>query len=224
MKKFCLTLLLLISAVYGVAAFTPGYSGNGIMYAQVGVINFRAFQLNEYLRSQLAGNEFEYFTCVGIGLNTETGIARPDKSLDAHVGFNYFIRQRTDFGMFVPSSMTITGWELNTSLFGFDFLAPRWIDFTAAPGVSWGSLRMKYSDWNESFYFRNIFIAPHVRAELRLNLAFITIGARWSYRWDVTGSTWKNIGNSNNLYFPGYRFREMQYMVYLGYRINWKDK
>jgi hypothetical protein len=207
-----------------VHAFRPGYSGNGIMYLQGGVVNLRPFQLNDYLRSQKAGGEFQYLTCAGIGFNSETGIARPDKSLDAHWGFNYFIRQRIDFGTVVPSSMEITGWELNTSLFGFDFLAPRWIDLTAAPGVSWGSLRMKYADWNESYHFRNIFIAPNIRAELRLNIAFLTIGARWSYRWDVTGSAWRGIEKSNTIYFPGYRFREMQYMAYIGYRINWKDK
>lgn len=205
-------------------AFRPGYSGNGLMYLQGGITNFRPFQLNEYLRSQNAGNEFQYLASVGIGFNSEIGIARREKSFDAHWGFNYFIRQRIDFGTFVPSSVEITGWEFNTSLFGFDFLPPRWIDLVAAPGISWGSLRMKYSDWNESFKYRNIFIAPHVRAELRLNLAFLTIGARWSYRWDVTGSAWKPIKRSNTVYFPGYRFREMQYMVYIGYRINWKDK
>lgn len=103
------------------------------------------------------------------------------------------------------------GWELMTSWFTFDMIRNEHVDFTAGLGTYWGRLRLDADDKT----YANPFIAPMLRSELRLSFWRISMGARVSYRHDLTKDNWKR-KDDNMDPLPGYRFREVQYVFYIG--------
>jgi hypothetical protein len=120
----------------------------------------------------------------------------------------------------------IGGWELMTSIYGFELLPDVGaVDLVIAPGVFWGSIKMRkyFAGGNDKQFemFKNPFIAPMIRADLRFQLGPVSVGGRWSFRYDISKASWKK-GSSEVL--PGYKAREMQYMLYIGWVVNRKDR
>ncbi len=197
-------------------------SDNDIWTIEAGYTNFLPYQLNDYFVARGASNTFTPFRTYGIGHTGSLAIARGGM-VDGGFAFHYFERQTINVD---SSKLKVGGWELMTSIYGFDLLRKiRAVDFVIAPGVFWGSIKMRkyFAGGNVKQFemFKNPFIAPMLRAELRFQLGPVSVGGRWSYRYDISKSQWKK-GSSETL--PGYQAREMQYIVYLGYVFNWKDR
>lgn len=114
----------------------------------------------------------------------------------------------------------LSGWEFMTSSFGMDLFANRSFDFVIAPGLYFGNLKLyqtNLTDSTEQQLYKNPFVAPMARAEVRVNFGMITIGGRFSYRHDITHDIWQRKSEGLNP-IPGYRFRGTQFMFYIGIR------
>lgn len=215
---FALTLLICTrtSAQYG-----DEPSWNSILSFEAGYTNFRPYKLNDHLRAAGSTTTLTAFQTFGIGTLGTVNVAR-EGTYDAAYAFHYFY----------PVTVTadslrykFSGWELLTSTYGYDvFHSTSIIDLAFAPGMYWGNIKMRkyFNGGNPKQFelFKNPFIAPMIRAELRFRLGPVAVGGRWSYRYDISKSRWKK-GTSEGL--PGYRAREMQYIVYLGYVFNRND-
>jgi hypothetical protein len=113
----------------------------------------------------------------------------------------------------------LQGWEGMTSLIGFDFFANRNIDLLVGVGLSGGVLKLYQTNLTDSVErkYINPFIGPMGRAELRFNFGFVTIGGRLMYRYDITHDIWQRRSDGLNG-IPGYKFRDTQFMIYVGLR------
>ena len=194
-----------------------GGSENSIVTFEAGITNFRPFQLNDL--AHIPGTGFTELRTYGLGL-IATAHTNRSGVYDGALALHIFEPNRLD-SFTSGSSLKVSGWELMTSMYGFDILrGSRVIDITIAPGVFWGALRLKeekYQGNEQRMLYKNPFVAPALRGEVRLNLGPITVGGRISYRFDITSSKWKRRDDHLNP-LPGYRFREWQYVVYLGWR------
>lgn len=113
----------------------------------------------------------------------------------------------------------LKGWEGMTSLVGLDFFANRNIDVLIGVGLSGGVLKLYQTNLADSVErkYINPFFGPMSRAELRVNLGVVTIGGRLMYRYDITNDIWqRRSGGLNGI--PGYKFRDTQFMIYVGLR------
>lgn len=198
-------------------------SGNSISSLEAGYTTFRPYALNSYLPQTVTATPFTSLLTFGYS-GAGSSSTKRGGTYDAAVALHFFMPQEN---VIIPDTLKyrVGGWELMTSVFGFDVLKNvRSVDFTVAPGVYWGTMRLrKYNsagNFKANELFKNPFVAPMIRADLRINLGPVTLGGRWSYRYDITKARWRK-GDSET--FPGYRSRELQYMVYIGWRFNWKD-
>jgi hypothetical protein len=113
----------------------------------------------------------------------------------------------------------LKGWEGMTSLIGLDFFANRNVDLLVGAGFSGGVLKLYQTNLSDSVErkYINPFLGPMLRTELRVNLGFITIGGRLMYRYDITYDIWQRRSEGLNG-IPGYKFRDTQFMIYVGLR------
>jgi hypothetical protein len=224
-RQFMRAFYIAVAFLYVSSLHAQGWgkaSSNIVWTAEAGYTNFRPFQLNDYLIAGGADYSVGFLRTYGIGTTNTFAIARSGWVEGTHA--LHFYEPIIISGDSL--NYRVGGWELMTSLYGFEVLPDaRWVDFIVGPGVYWGSIKMRkyFAGGNAKQFemFKNPFIAPMVRAELRFNLGPVSVGGRWSYRYDISKSHWKK-GSSETL--PGYKAREMQYIVYLGYVLNWKDK
>lgn len=206
--------LLMLALCINAAAQIQGASGHSIFAVEVGYTNFRPYAVNDHLFPGNSG--FENLITYGGSFFGISG-GRYAHTWDAAIGFHLFQPQER-MGTLDSLSYQVRGWELMTSIFGYDVLnRVNAVDLTFAPGMYWGNLKLrKYFDGGnpgQFELFKNPYIAPMVRADLRFVLGPVAVGGRASFRYDITSARWKK-GNSVQL--PGYRFRELQYMVYIG--------
>ena len=114
----------------------------------------------------------------------------------------------------------LSGWEFMMSNTGLDLFANRRIDVLVAPAWYFGTLKLDQTNITDSLekkLYKNPFVCPSVRAELRMNFGMFTIGTRFSYRYDITHDIWQRKSEGLNP-IPGYKFRDMQFMFYIGIR------
>lgn len=208
--------LLLCSAT---AWCFDGSSGNSRTLFIAGYTNFRPYALND--RFGLTGeNQFLQLLTYGIGTTSSLVIQRNGTADGA---FSFMLYQPQEAASAADTSvLRIRGWELMTSLYGYDLLkSVKAIDFVIAPGVYWGKLKLtrkKVGPAAEPTLYKNPFIAPMLRVDLRFNFWKCCIGGRVSFRYDITNDNWK-IPDEDLIDPPGYRFREAQYAVYIGIKL-----
>jgi len=89
------------------------------------------------------------------------------------------------------------GWHLMTSIYGFPVVQKTHFAFTLGPGIDWGSVKINGNLNGHETHFWNPFISPFGRADIRFVIWRIAIGARASYRFDISKKIWKQ--DSNNL-------------------------
>lgn len=216
MKHFLIIAVQLYCFV--ASAQIQGSSGKGLITIEAGYTNFQASGFNNYFSAQNYNGRFERLTTYGIGI-TLPGSTHRGHTYDCQFGFHLF--QQNTVGTFADSiTYTVKGWELLTSIFGYDLLHnANAIDLVVGPGIYWGGLKMEVKEnttLTEEKIYRNGFVAPMARVDLRFNIWRISVGGRFSYRYDIAKDKWRgNSAGTNPL--PGYRFREMQYLVYMGW-------
>lgn len=216
MKHFLLVVLLAVSGItFAQQMGLP--SGHYVRSLEAGYTTFRPYALNDFLFGYGPQKSFSSLTTFGYcgsGVILSRG-----GMIDGALALNFYYPQEV---IIKPDTLKyrVGGWELMTSLYAIDLLTRvEPIDLIVAPGIYWGSIRLrKYNsagNFKANELFKNPFVAPMMRADLRVLLWKICIGARLSYRFDITSSKWRK-GSSVTL--PGYKFREGQYVVYIGWQ------
>jgi hypothetical protein len=195
-----------------------GASGTNRALFMAGFTNFRPYALND--RFGLTGmNEFTQLTTFGVG---GTGTMATQRAGLSDGEFSVMFYDLLTVKSPIDSSvLKAYGWELMTSLYGYDVLkSVKAVDLVIGPGIYWGSVRLAREVQiapNVKMRYTNPFIAPMLRLDLRFNFWRFSIGGRISYRYDITRSKWKE-RDGDLIDLPGYRFREGQYVAYIGFR------
>jgi hypothetical protein len=110
---------------------------------------------------------------------------------DASYAFDLLLPANVTIGHNDSLTFQMKGWRLMTSIYGKDVIPGSIVALVLAPGVDWGILKMKRSLQGNGSLYKNGFIAPFARAELRFVFGPIALGARGIYRFDVTKDDWK---------------------------------
>jgi len=193
------------------------FSGHSTCAAELGLTQCRPAGLNDLVIPP--GSGFENLLTFGLSLTSPSG-TRYDQ-FDAAIALHFFRPSNSITGWSDTTSKTIRGWELMTSLFGFDLLQNmNAMDVVVGPGIYWGRLKVdqKSLTTGAEGSYSNGFIAPMARLDVRAILGSFVIGGRCSYRFDLSGDRWKS--NEEGLAsIPGYRFRDIQYLAYVGFCI-----
>ncbi len=110
---------------------------------------------------------------------------------DAAYSFSLMQNRTVTIGPKDSLSYQMRGWHLMTSIYGKDVIPGETVALVLAPGIDWGSLRMVRTLNGLGGLYRNFFIAPMARAELRFVFGPVALGARGIYQYDVTKDDWK---------------------------------
>lgn len=187
----------------------------------VGITNVRPAALNQHL---FGNGGFDQLMTMGLGegMSIEPLNEKGYFGYDATWSFHwYFAEKRNETDVSGDKiEYKLDGWELMTSIWCVDLFANRNFDLLIGGGTYWGNLKLyqtNISDSTAKKVYKNPFVAPMARAELRLNLSIITLGGRFSYRYDITNDIWQRKSDGLNP-LPGYRFRDMQFMFFIGFR------
>lgn len=217
MKKISSAFAVLLCIVCNAQGINTS-SGNSVWKLEAGYTTFRPYQLNNFLTAAGSSAPFTSLETYGIawGGGLVVGNRSDDGTFDGAYALHFF---RPQVCVVKPDSLKyqIGGWELMTSIYGFDVLSGiQNVDLVVAPGVFWGSMRLRKEDSAGDKLFKNPFVAPMLRADLRFMIGPVAIGGRFSYRYDITNGKWKKATDEN---LPAYKSRELQYMVYIGWRL-----
>jgi hypothetical protein len=110
---------------------------------------------------------------------------------DAAGAFDLLLPADVSIGKNDSVHFQMRGWRLMTSIYGKDVIPGSVVALVLAPGVDWGVLKMKRTVIGNGSLYKNGYIAPFARAELRFVFGPIALGARGIYRYDVTKDLWK---------------------------------
>jgi len=215
--KLLLVTTAFLCGVISSAQTIQGSSGKGLIALEAGYTNFQTSGFNNFFSAQGYDGRFERLITYGIGATLPGGTAK-GHSYDCQFGLHFYQQNKVGSPM-DSTSYAVNGWELMTSIFGYDVLHNiKAVDLVLGPGIYWGGLKMEVKEnaGGAQRICRNGFLAPMARADLRFNIWKISVGGRFSYRYDITNGKWKDQQTESNP-LPGYRFREMQYLIYIGW-------
>lgn len=126
----------------------------------------------------------------GITFAATAGFRR-NAQFDASGAFDLLMPAKISVGKNDSLTMQMKGWRLMTSIYGKDVIPGGTVALVLAPGVDWGVLKMKRSVQGNGSLYKNAYIAPMARAELRFIFGPVVLGARGIYRYDLTQDRWK---------------------------------
>jgi hypothetical protein len=177
-----------------------------------GYFDFDSDRLNNYLDVTSSVNSKFDTHYMGISLDNYTNNG---KHYDAITGLSFLIPQTVTAGPNDSLQMRLGGWHLTTSMFGYDIIPGEILTLAVAPAVSWGNLKMRREVAGEETKYKNPFVAPGGRAEFRITIGKFSIGARATYRYDLTHSLWKRKDDNMPL-LPSYKNNGFAYFGYIG--------
>lgn len=193
---------------------------------EAGLTNIRPWALNNTLFGY--GNAgFGEFTTIGFGEGYSEETNDDDEGSyignDATISMHWFRAQKLNALSADSSQMSyrMKGWELMTSLFAFNFIRNEHVDLIVGYGTFWGTMKLQAENMTANtgrMLYKNPFVAPAVRTELRFNFGPLTLGGRFTYRYDITRDNWKRFDDNIDP-LPGFRFRDTQFMAYIGFRV-----
>jgi hypothetical protein len=99
-------------------------------------------------------------------------------------------------------SYEMRGWHYMFSFLGKDIIPGKTVALVLAPGWDLGQLKMLRTFDGQGTLYKNFFIAPMARAEMRFVFGPVALGARYAYRYDLTSADWK-IKSGPSSYLPG---------------------
>jgi hypothetical protein len=190
------------------------------MNFEAGMTNIEPTDLNQSL---FGGGGFTQLVTMGASESmsieplNEKGYFGFDWTWGMHWYFADKIRRSDASGS--QTEYKLDGWEFMMSNTGFDFFANKTIDVIVAPAWYGGTLKLYHTHLSDSIekVYKNPFICPAARAEFRFNFGFVSFGGRFSYRYDITKDIWQRKSEGLNP-IPGYRFRDTQFVIYVGLR------
>lgn len=177
-----------------------------------GYFDFDSDRLNNYLDITSSVNSKFDSHYMGISLDNYTNNA---KHYDGITGLSFLIPQTVTAGPNDSLKMKMGGWHLTTSLLGYDIIPGEILTLAIAPAISWGNLKMRREVAGIETKYKNPFVAPGGRAEFRITIGAFSIGARATYRYDITNSLWKRKDNLMPV-IPTYKNNGFAYFGYIG--------
>ncbi len=189
---------------------------------EAGITNFHPWQLNALYFNHEGYRELKTYGGA-ISFSMEPYIEDSEKFPGAElmVAFHVF---PNDERYYIAANGEATryrlkGWELMTNTLALNLVRRDYFDFVTGFGAFYGNLKLDVQNLQqgEGGSYTNPFFAPMFRTDIRFNFWKITIGGRFSYRYDLTKDNWKRKTEGDQA-IPGYSFREAQFLLYIGYR------
>ncbi len=126
----------------------------------------------------------------GITMMGQTAVNRTAQ-FDASTAFTLLLPAKVSIGTNDSITYEMKGWRFMTAVLGKDIIPGSIVALVVGPGIDWGSLKMKRAVSGNGALYKNLYIAPLGRAEIRFVFGFVALGARGIYRYDITKETWK---------------------------------
>ncbi len=184
-----------------------------------GYFDFDSKNLNSFLDTTSSVNSTFASNYMGISLDN---FSNNGKHYDGISGVSFLIPQTVTAGTNDSLKLKMGGWHLTTSLFGYDIINGEIVTLAIAPAISWGNLKMRREVAGQKTKYTNPFVAPGGRVELRFTFGKISIGARATYRYDITKSLWKRKDDMMTV-LPGYKNNGLAYFGYIGLTVGGKS-
>lgn len=180
----------------------------------VGYFQFDSKALNTYLETTTSiksGAFADYY--IGIALENHLNNS---KHHDMIGGIAWIIPQHVSAGPNDSLILNLRGWHWTTSFLGYDFIKGETVTLALAPAMSWGNLKMRRTVLDQKTLYTNPFVGVGGRAEFRLTLGQFIIGARATYRYDITHALWKRKDDLMPV-LPEYKNNGLAYFGYIGW-------
>jgi hypothetical protein len=142
-------------------------------------------------------------------------ISNNSKHLDMITSVGFLIPQKITAGPNDSMMMRISGWHYTMSFLGYDIIKGETVTFAIGPSWSWGNFKARREIAGQKTKYTNPFIGPGGRAEFRLTFGNFMIGARATYRYDLTHGLWKRKDNLMPV-MPEYKNHGLAYFGYIG--------
>lgn len=215
MRKICITLLLLPFTVLNAAppAKFDWNSHQKIIGFSAGRYYVDFTHMNNQLHAWDFHKTFSPIDAVGLSLASPVKVGK--SANDAAFALEFFLPQEIASGTSDSLKLKLHGWHLETSIFGKDLIPGEMAALVVAPGVDWGTMKMKRTVTGGETHYKNPFVAPMARADLRFVFGPVAVGARVSYRYDITYDKWKR-RNDDMPKLPGTKFSGLGAQVFVG--------
>lgn len=205
MKKFTLFVFVFASCVLFAQKKNKGENFHWV--SEQTVIGFVGGQFHPDLKPMNSlmdslgakSNFFEGLRGYGITITQPEPIIRGG-GFDFSTSFALFMRYKVKINDSLNYEMR--GWHYMFSFLGKDIIPGKTVALVLAPGWDFGMLKMVRTYNGQGTLYRNGFVAPMGRAELRFVFGPVALGARYSYRYDLTNDSWK-IKSGPNSPIPG---------------------
>lgn len=172
--------------------------------------------LNDQLKGWGANKSFSNtYYMFGISLVSGKEINKRNGKWDGASSLEWMPSQSVSIGSSDSVSYRMKGWHLMTSSFGKDLIPGRTVALVIAPGVDWGTTKLFRSAGGKETKYKNPFVSPLVRADLRFVFGKFSIGGRALYRYDITNSIWKR-RDDNIPVMAGTRFTGLGLLAFIG--------
>lgn len=135
-------------------------------------------------------NFFEGLRGYGITITEPEPIIRGG-GFDFSTTFALFMKYKVNIDPTGTYFYEMRGWHYMFSFLGKDIIPGKTVALVLAPGWDVGKLKMVRTQAGNGTLYKNGFIAPLGRAELRFVFGPVALGARYAYRYDLTKDTWK---------------------------------
>lgn len=230
MKKSALAALLLLSVpAFSQHAFETQPKKEKFMW--VSMQNITGFSAGYYqadfsaLNNQLtawgAKSVFptSYYMVGTTGAKGDTtrraGTDHPSK-LDGASSLEFMLPQEVTIGSNDSLVLRMHGWHFMTSTFGKDVIPGKMVALVLAPGIDWGTMKINRTLHNNEAKYKNPFVSPLVRADLRFMFGKFAIGGRAIYRYDITHPIWKRREDGMAV-LPGSKMTGLGLQVFIGW-------
>lgn len=150
-----------------------------------------------------------------IGTTGNAGDGAKSK-FDAATSLEFMLPNEISIGSSDSLVLRMRGWHIMTSVFGKDVLPGNMVALVFAPGIDWGSTKINRTISGGKSKYKNPFVAPLARADLRFLFGKFVIGGRAFYRYDLTNDIWKRKADGMPV-LPGAKMTGLSIQAFIGY-------
>jgi hypothetical protein len=191
----------------------------GQYYADFSKLNI---QLNLLGAKNQFNSTYYMFGITRLAGETSVGGRYGESLFDGTMSLEFMPAQKVTIGNNDSITYKMNGWHLTTSLFGKDVIPGDVVALVLAPGVDWGTMKIARKDAVGETKYKNPFVSPLIRADLRFEFGKLSIGGRAMYRYDITHELWKR-KNQNMIALQGTKFSGLGLQAFIGFRIETAD-
>lgn len=136
---------------------------------------------------------------------------------DVATSLEFMIPQEVSVGSNDSLNLRMRGWHFMSSAFGKDVIPGKAVALVLAPGIDWGSTKIFRTLGGSHAKYKNPFVSPLLRADLRFMFGKFAFGGRAFYRYDITNSIWKRREDGMAV-LPGTKMSGLGMQVFIGWQ------